>query len=84
METNKKLDHQLVDLPWKGGDGEITDAVVIDEKEGITLHKDIGSIEATELDGITVNRTKSKLDPFVSNAAASVLRHVALALEERL
>ena len=55
----------LDDLPWEGGDGEIVDAVVLDQKEGAVQHKDIGSIEATELDGITINRTKSKLDPFI-------------------
>lgn len=53
------------DLPWEGGDGEVRDAVILDEKQGTVAHKDIGGIEATELDGITINRTRSKLDPFI-------------------
>ena len=65
METNTKPEQQLVDLPWDGGDGEVTEAIVLDEKEGAIVHRDIASIAATELDGITINRTRSKLDPFI-------------------
>ena len=67
MATDKQNSNVDVfdDLPWDGGDGEIVDAVVLDQKEGAVEHKDISSIEATELDGITINRTKSKLDPFI-------------------
>ncbi len=65
MEINMKQDQQLVDLPWKGGDGEVTDAIVLDEKVNEMSHRDIGSIEATELDQITINRTRTKVDPFI-------------------
>jgi hypothetical protein len=47
------------------GDGATTDAVVLDEREGPVMHRDLGQIEVTELDGITINRTKHKVSPFV-------------------
>ena len=66
MATDKQDSNvDVLDLPWEGGDGEVTEAIVLDEKDGIVAHTDIGLIEATELDGITINRTKSKLDPFI-------------------
>ena len=37
----------------------------LDEATGVIAHSDLGSIDPTELDGITINRTKSKIDPFV-------------------
>lgn len=47
------------------GDGATTDAVVLDEREGPVMHRDIGEIAVTELDGITINRTKHRVSPFV-------------------
>ena len=49
------------------GDGIVSDAIVLDEREGPTLHRDIGQITPTEiLDGVEViNRTKTGLSPFV-------------------
>ncbi len=41
------------------------DAVTLDERDAPASHRDIGAIEATELDGITINRTKHKVDPFI-------------------
>ena len=43
----------------------LNNTMSVDEKTGYTSHKDIGVIEPTELDGITINRTKSKISPFV-------------------
>ena len=60
----KEQDLQLAEAEQvsnAGGDG----AIVLDEHDGRVSHKDIGHIEATELDGITINRTKSKIDPFI-------------------
>ena len=37
----------------------------LDEATSVTAHRDLGTINPTELDGITINRTKSKIDPFV-------------------
>ena len=67
-KKQKKQDLQLVDVhdavkSPSSGDG--APAIVLDEKEGGVSHKDIGAIAATELDGITINRTKSKIDPFI-------------------
>jgi len=47
------------------GDGALRDAVILDEKIGPVQHKDMGLIQATELDGITINRTKTKISPFI-------------------
>ena len=47
------------------GDGAAVDAVVLAESTGQVSHRDIGSIEPTELDGITINRTKTGISPFV-------------------
>lgn len=46
-------------------DGTITDAIVLDEREGKIEHRDLAHIAPTELDGITINRTKSKISPFI-------------------
>ena len=47
------------------GDGAITDAVVLAESTGHVSHQDIGRIEVTDIDGITINRTKTGISPFV-------------------
>src|SRR5690606_13324163 len=47
------------------GSQMVTDAVVLDEREGGIQHRDLGQILPTELDGITINRTKTKVDPFI-------------------
>lgn len=45
---------------------ERTDGVILGERTmEETQHKDLAAIAATDLDGITINRTKSKLDPFI-------------------
>ena len=62
--TDEEHDLQVAGIPLRENGGVI-DAVVLDEKENTVSHKDIGAITATELDGITINRTKSKLDPFI-------------------
>lgn len=46
-------------------DASTVDAIVLDEQDGDIQHKDFAAIEATDLDGITINRTKSKIDPFI-------------------
>ena len=43
------------------GDG----AFALDEREGPVLHRDLGDIAVTDIDGITINRTKSGISPFV-------------------
>lgn len=53
------------ELSIETGDGLRGDAIILDEKDGVVSHTDIGRITATELDGITINRTKSKIDPFI-------------------
>ena len=48
-----------------GGDGSATtDAIVLAESTGDVSHIDIGQIEVTDIDGITINRTKTGLSPF--------------------
>lgn len=44
---------------------EIVETIVLDETDEQVSHADIGSISATEIDGITINRTKSNVDPFI-------------------
>ena len=46
------------------GDGA-TDAVVLSESTGHVSHRDLGQIEVTDIDGITINRTKTGISPFV-------------------
>ena len=46
------------------GDGA-DDAVRLDESTGLVHHRDLSDIEVTEIDGITINRTKRKVSPFV-------------------
>ena len=41
------------------------DAVALDEADGPVLHRDLGEIEVTDIDGITINRTRSGISPFV-------------------
>src|SRR5690606_17077111 len=41
------------------------DAFALDEREGPVMHRDLGHIEVTGIDGITINRTKSGISPFV-------------------
>jgi hypothetical protein len=45
------------------GDG--ARAIRLDERAGPVMHRDIGRIAPTELDGITINRTKNRTSPFV-------------------
>ena len=60
----KKTQNTAADLDL-GGDGSTTDAVVLAESTGHVSHRDIGQIEVTDLDGITINRTKTGISPFV-------------------
>lgn len=49
------------------GDGlapDVTDAIVLAESTGAVAHRDLNQIEPIELDGITINRTKTGLSPF--------------------
>ena len=46
------------------GDGS-TDAIVLAESTSPVQHRDLVQIEPTELDGITINRAKGGLSPFV-------------------
>jgi hypothetical protein len=53
-----------------GGPQRVTDHVRLDEADGRVLHRDLGDITVTAtgddgLGGITINRTKSGLSPFV-------------------
>ena len=47
------------------GDGSDLDAIALDESAGPVYHRDLSDIEVTEIDGITINRTKRKVAPFV-------------------
>jgi len=47
------------------GDGGTHDRVVLGERVGPVMHRDIGEIEPTELDGVTIHRTRNKVSPFV-------------------
>jgi hypothetical protein len=48
-----------------GSDGLVTDAIVIEEAVSPVLHRDLSQIEVNDLDGITINRTKTGISPFV-------------------
>lgn len=48
-----------------GSDGLVTDAIGIEEAASPVLHRDLSQIEVNDLDGITINRTKSGISPFV-------------------
>ncbi|MCG8607714.1 DUF932 domain-containing protein [bacterium] len=64
-EMSKKKDKRH-DLELAvSSDGGVVDAVVLDERVGHIAHKDLGAIAATEFDGITINRTKSNISPFI-------------------
>ena len=58
--TNQKQDFQLHEPG-----GAPADAVVLDERAGLPQHRDLGQITPTELDGITINRTKTGISPFI-------------------
>ena len=60
----KKTKNTAADLALSG-DGATTDAVVLAESTGEVSHRDLSDIAVTELDGITINRTKNKVSPFV-------------------
>lgn len=63
--TTPQTTARATDLRIETGDGLEGDRVVLAESDGHVAHRDLGRIPATELDGITINRTKSNLDPFV-------------------
>ena len=46
------------------GDGAAPTGVRLDDSLGLVSHKDIGHIAVTDIDGITINRTKTGLSPF--------------------
>lgn len=58
------MSHYLVTLPSMG-DGGNPNAILLDEHDRSVHHKDIGQIAVTDLDGITINRTKTGISPFV-------------------
>ena len=45
--------------------GEAPTGVRLDDSLGLVSHRDIGHIAVTDIDGITVNRTKTGISPFV-------------------
>ena len=47
------------------GDGAAPTGVRLDDSFGLVSHRDIGHIAVTDIDGITINRTKSGISPFV-------------------
>ena len=47
------------------GDGAAPTGVRLDDSLGIVSHRDIGHIKVTDIDGITINRTKTGISPFV-------------------
>ena len=56
------------DLPYKhiiGYDINAKNDFRLDESSGDIEHRDLGDIEPNSLDGITINRTKNNVDPFV-------------------
>ena len=52
------------DVDIHTGDGS-SDAIVLAEATGEISHQDIGQIAVTDIDGITINRTKTGISPFV-------------------
>jgi hypothetical protein len=63
---------KLVVTPGDGANSDaavcekvVSDAVVLDERGGRIEHRDLGQIAVTEIDGITINRTRSGISPFV-------------------
>ncbi len=48
-----------------GGDGGPATGVRLDDSLGLVSHRDIGHIAVTDIDGITINRTKTGISPFV-------------------
>ena len=63
MATAKKQPNHTPEV--HAGDGATLDAVVLAESTGEVSHRDIGQITVTDIDGITINRTKSGISPFV-------------------
>lgn len=63
---NAAYPHDLAELDLGSGDGAGIDHVRLDEAVGPVLHRDLSQIEVSDLDGITINRTKSGISPFVS------------------
>lgn len=53
------------DLNIRPEDAERTTALVVGTRTGEVAHRDIGLIAPTEADGITINRTKERISPFV-------------------
>lgn len=47
-----------------GGDGQ-TGRIALDQPTGVVAHRDLGQIAVTDIDGITINRTKTGISPFV-------------------
>ena len=47
------------------GDGAAPTGVRLDDSLGLVSHRDIGHIAVTDIDGITINRTKTGISPFV-------------------
>lgn len=63
--NNQRPREGAQDLAIDVGDGHRDERIVLGESTGVVAHRDIGRIEATEFDGITINRTRSKIDPFI-------------------
>lgn len=64
MERNTPIN----DLPYKHikeYDIDAKNEFRLDESSRDTEHKDLGDIDPNSLDGITINRTKNNVDPFV-------------------
>src|SRR5690606_8162178 len=56
--------HPNMNLVVAPGDGS-NDAVSLGERTGEISHRDLGQIAVTDIDGITINRTKNNISPFV-------------------
>ncbi len=56
--------HDGISLPVN--DESATDAVLLDKTSTPIVNRDISHIEPTDTDGITINRTKKGISPFVS------------------
>lgn len=61
MSTHFDAGERQLPVPMYNTD----DAVILDERAGTTEHRDLARIQATEIDGITINRTKTGISPFV-------------------
>lgn len=65
MEPNTPPLNDLSYKHLKAYDIGTQDEFRLDASTGDTEHKDLGDIEPDSLDGITINRTKNDVDPFV-------------------